>query len=186
MVGLARGSTTPDDTFAKRTQSYASPLSRNEPKRRHHDEPSLAKTKPSPARSPVPTDPANRFLLNKIEATIPFEHNFQPIRNRSFTDSASKPWRARHQPDRQLRLEPSASLLAKLPLRRLIRGRDILPLPATDQSRGTRGVVGSLSLAIFGDRANRADGLQAPGGVAAVGSDVLVDESFEEVTPRFR
>ena len=42
------------------------------------------------------------------------------------------------------------------------------------------------SAEVLGHRADRAEGLQAPGGVAAVGADVLVDEGFEQVTTRLR
>ena len=45
--------------------------------------------------------------------------------------------------------------------------------------------VGELA-EVVGHRADRAEGLQAPGGVAAVGADVLVDEGFEQVPARLR
>ena len=37
---------------------------------------------------------------------------------------------------------------------------------------------------VVGHRADRAQCLQAPGGVAAVGADVLVDQGFEQLTAR--
>ena len=39
---------------------------------------------------------------------------------------------------------------------------------------------------VLGHRADRAEGLQAPGGVAAVGPDVLVDQGFEQGVTRLR